>query len=344
MDVAVQWWGSAKNEDNTTFLKGEIYQATITLKVKNGYLFDGGVKFKYQLSSIKIESGDNEPGDNDTVSRAASSNSLLTDENVRVLFVTYPPAKPAEGNANVVLDYNLQSYVPVPVTGGTPVKTIVGGQHPGVTGTVEWSGASFASDGTFVQNNVYKADITLTTTGVYIFDPEVSFSYANGVVSNQPLPNTSATTRKLTTVTYMAATAAGEIEADYYNLTDIIPAPVGGSSPVLYKTNAQYSVLVLWTPRHSVFVTGQNYTATVYLYAGPKRYFGAGKSFTHDDSTVVNPSTAESMFRSLYIPFGLAAEPPEPPDGPPTDPGGGGGGGGNGTGKIGIGIIWGGKH
>jgi hypothetical protein len=228
------------------------------------------------------------------------------------------------------------------------------------TGTVNWSwegNGGFSAYGAFMADVVYKAEITITAKAEYLFDTDVSFSYGAGVVKTQPQPNNSAAVRNLTIVTYNQAGAATEITS--YNLATRIGVPVVGHIPSSYVNDSEYTALITWTPLPpaGVFKAGDTYVATVYLYAGPNRYFG-NKQFTYvlssnETKNVENlPFTSNSMFRNVFISFGAPeSTPPESPPPPGNDgdnTGGTGGTGGTdtgtgtstGKGKIGVIINW----
>jgi hypothetical protein len=97
--------------------------------------------------------------------------------------------KALEGD-RYVLNYDLQCYVPVPVTGAAPVREL---RREGLAVTVQWrdgdgrdlEGASFTA---FGGGTGYQAVITLRAEEPYRFCPDVPFGYPAGAVEVQPDP------------------------------------------------------------------------------------------------------------------------------------------------------------
>ncbi|MDR0688716.1 MAG: hypothetical protein LBG08_00405 [Spirochaetaceae bacterium] len=327
VDVAVEWKDSGGNPlDGKSFVRDESYKAVIILKAKSGYVFDPDVDFEYRSNLVTVRAIP-QPAESMSRSRAVDDDEIIS-VYVRGLEAEYPPAKiPEENSGNIVIDYNLQNYVPIPVANWKPVKYIYNRQ--GVEGSVVWKDSNDAVIDNlpkFVKNGEYRAEITLKTKGSYAFDAKIPFSYPEGSVEEQPSKTELNTANRVVYVVYKPADAATPVVN--YDLTPAIPAPVSGEDPVPYVgADDEYSGLVLWSPRHAKFQEGVRYTAAVFLYAGPGRYFQS-TNFSHEDAQSCLNHPTSLAYRSLDIRFfpaekgenGGDTDQPTPPS-PPQDEG-----------------------
>jgi hypothetical protein len=202
----------------------------------------------------------------------------------------------------VVVDYNLQRYVPVPVAGEEAVTAVTDRTDTAVL--VRWldaAGAAIESETpegsfTFALGAAYRADITRTAREGYAFDPAVSFAYPAGTVAAQPEANTGAAVRALTTVVYKAT--AAPFPVDDRDLTYKVPAPAAGATPVLAFAAAGYTGTVAWKDGGAdvsgLFEPGKTtYTAAVTLYASAGYTLPAtGYSHSGGDVGSVNTNPA----------------------------------------------------
>jgi hypothetical protein len=180
-----------------------------------------------------------------------------------------------------VLEYNLQAYVPVPTTGAAPVT---GANRPDLAVSVIWkdtAGAALGEGfGPFIRDTVYQADITLTAGDGYAFDPAFSFAYPEGTVEDQSLDDAAEDPGRqrvrFVTVTYKPADIPIPIRVEDLDLTNHIPAPVTGDSPVKNFSGVTYSGSVIWDPPHGIFLAGTIYTAEVTLTPAPGYLFPGG--------------------------------------------------------------------
>ena len=104
---------------------------------------------------------------------------------------------------SIVISYNLQNYVPVPVAGKAPITAVTNRADMEVRvrwmdGTGNLVPDSFA---VFTLDAVYKAEITLTAKDGYSFDPAIGFAYPEGTVTGLTGSNSGEKTRSLS-VTY----------------------------------------------------------------------------------------------------------------------------------------------
>jgi hypothetical protein len=199
-----------------------------------------------------------------------------------------------EADPGIVVDYNLQNYVPVPTTGGTPVLF----PRPGIdmeASSVKWfvKGAdgtftpqTFSGEGTFVENTVYRAEITLTTTRDYTFDTKIAFFYhPDGVVAEPPDPTEKSVFSRTLSVTYHPVQAARPL----YELDLAAIRPIPDRTQNSCVITEEYSGLIFWSPAGSSFQTGTAYTATAMLYPGPDWAFADGMTVFHTRGGTVTP-------------------------------------------------------
>jgi hypothetical protein len=185
--------------------------------------------------------------------------------------------------SKVVLDYNLQNYIPIPVREEAPVKSLRRGD---MNVTVLWKILRDDEEldvadpfDSFAQGTVYRAYITMEVRNNYAFDQGSNFFYLAGVVETPPGFNPDPRCRILTPVTYKATTVAWEV--DDLNLTDYIHAPQVGATPDSSVSGPQYSGLVIWKPNDPTFKADETYEASASLYPRAGFFFGEGP-FTHD--------------------------------------------------------------
>jgi hypothetical protein len=193
------------------------------------------------------------------------------------------------GTNTNILNYDLQSYVPVPTAGEVPVKEFTGRRDLDVKVVWKDEGGKDITEtlDVFKWKTVYQADITLTTKNGYTFDPAVSFAYPDGAVDIKPDPNTDAGVRALTTVTYKAAEPP--VPVTDFDLTPYLAGPVTGGTPGKAVEGVQYWGWVEWSdenqnPVEGLFQAGTSYTAKVTLTAASGWTFGGVEpnAFTHD--------------------------------------------------------------
>ncbi|MDR2028855.1 MAG: hypothetical protein LBP93_04875 [Treponema sp.] len=242
------------------------------------------------------------------------------------LSILFPPTQ--DGNLIhqlVIGNYDLQAYVPVPVTGAAPVKTVNRGDLDlGVvwkngTGTDITAGLS-----AFAAGEVYRAEITLSAKNGWSFDPGLNFQYPPGSVASQPGAAGDPASRTLN-VHYLAAEAGKVI--DQFDLSPYIPAPVPGAPPLISFAGAQYTGTVSWTGNPDLFRGETVYTASVTLAAAPGWVFGASPVFSRSPGTagsfspsgdsggaldIVFPKTPAAAVTTISTPIDLTSLVPAP--------------------------------
>jgi hypothetical protein len=214
-----------------------------------------------------------------------------------------PGEKPAEipPSLGQVLNYDLQAYVPVPTEGAPPVRDIITSRMDMAVTAVwkVWNGSGFevfAGDA-FALGAVYQADITATVKEGYSFNPAVSFKYypedaVNGLSDDTAAGDAGRTLKRSVTADYKATAAPIPITAVV--LTDLVPKPVTGGTPVTSFIEGTYSGTVTWketagNAEHSgIFRAGTGYTAEVTLIPGPGRVFPPSVTVTHGSLSVAS--------------------------------------------------------
>ncbi|MDR2631217.1 MAG: carbohydrate-binding domain-containing protein [Spirochaetaceae bacterium] len=235
LEVTVVWKDAAGTEivpPFDTFLTNTMYQAEIKLSPRSGYYFYASVPFGYPEGKTRGHSDD-------------------LGQPVRTVTVAYNNSNDAD--ITFITNYNLQSYVPIPLAGETPTDTLPG--RADVTVAVAWkveeedppnpsrfvsiSGVNY----TFEEGKVYQAEITLTANEGYGFIEGSNFKYPDGTVTIPPDDNNEVKIRKLT-VTYMETGKPTVISE--FNLTPYISKPIRGIMPVVSFAGSQYTGRVTW--------------------------------------------------------------------------------------------------
>jgi hypothetical protein len=128
----------------------------------------------------------------------------------------------------VVIDYNLQTYVPVPVMGAVPVQSLKRGD---LEISVDWMDAEGQTPaesglGAFEQGAVYQARITLSAKNRHAFDPEIPFAYSEWMVKRQDESrDREAEGKRFVTVTYYEASGVTPPEPEAEPEPEPVPEP-----------------------------------------------------------------------------------------------------------------------
>jgi hypothetical protein len=145
-----------------------------------------------------------------------------------------------------VVVYELQSYVPVPVAGETPVFAL---DRADLKVTVAWqNGEGTAIEGPFVFERyaAYRAEITLEVQNDYLFDSERPFEYVDGTkIISQSSEDNADRHKRVVRVEY--APAQGPRTVDELDLSKYIAKPKTGWVPTLSFVGAQYIGSVQWS-------------------------------------------------------------------------------------------------
>jgi hypothetical protein len=311
LEVTVAWQHNDGEElESFFFIDGVVYQADITMKTKNGYTFDPEKSFKYYTVPVNDQPEDN------------------FDTAFRKLSVTYLSVPATENRKKLVSNYDLQYYVPVPTTKGTPVKQITRGDMYGTVSWMEVTGDDavelpeepFES---FKGDTVYRAEITLRVHNDYLFDQDMSFYYPYGSVGSQEImesDESSELVRKLS-VTYkptVKAAVLGGLPETSIDLAEIIPLPVAGEYPPPVVNdqeggdggNSRFTGVILWTPQDSPFEAGEEYSATVMLYTTSGYEFAEGCNIKYTGVNDVMVSHSDGTIVLVNLEFPPAADAP----------------------------------
>jgi hypothetical protein len=246
LDATVVWMDQAETELPAlgSFQDHTVYKAKIQLTAKPGYAFNPDIAFAYPPGKITTQNGD-------------------LGDSTRTIMVTYNDSHYAD--ITFVTDYNLQTYVPVPISGESPVRAV--NTREDMTIEVIWKvedppgSDSFntpINTADFQLGTRYKAEITLTTKTNYQFREGDNFTYTDG---SQTIPIGSATDPGERQFEVFYAPTRAPIMIYDYNLTPYITKPVGGATPVMSFAASQYTGRVSW--RNAV---------TQEVLAGPFQY------------------------------------------------------------------------
>jgi hypothetical protein len=230
------------------------------------------------------------------------------------------PSEPDGGDGvSVIPGYDLQGYVPVPAAGAVPVKTVEGRRD--LEGSAVWmdeDGNELDGDfNAFVLGAVYTARITLRAKEGYSFDGKMNFKYyPAGAVETQPADNAKTAVRSLSTVIYKATASPQSLTSAEVDLTNHIPEPVTGGSPVTSFHAGTYGGTVVWKlgaaeKPAGLFLGGKIYTAVVTLYPAPGWSFDGVTSVMYAGrSPLYDPDAreAEITFDRTYLGGGDASE------------------------------------
>jgi hypothetical protein len=241
-------------------------------------------------------------------------------------------------NGIYIVDYNLQTYVPIPVKGEQPVISSFG-LRGDVNVSVSWfkDNVKLEDLSTFEENTVYSAKIELTALEGYCFNPVMSFSYNPGRVVSQE-DNKSEPTRTIS-VTYNNSNY--EEPVTDYNLQGYVPIPTDDEKAVIGFKDEDKGVkgTVQWSPGKPAasvlsraatmeesawtFTKGEQYTAKIIMEALPGWYF-TEENFIYPDGVVQTQPSASSdrKKRELSPVYHVTVINIFPP---PPDPGDGGG-------------------
>ncbi|MDR2631215.1 MAG: hypothetical protein LBC60_09865 [Spirochaetaceae bacterium] len=284
LELTVEWKDAAGAEAALPFERFEgdtVYQAEIKLTPKSGYGFFPSTPFAYPGGKITDQRDD-------------------LGEPIRTVTVTYNNSDDAD--ITFIIDYNLQSYVPMPLAGEKPTVTSRADVTVEVVWNVKGSPNPISTNETFEAGEVYQATISLTANQGYRFIAAWDFKYPPETVTTQPDNNDEPNARNLSTVTYMVTRKATVISD--LNLTPYLPKPVSGTMPVSSFAGSQYTGKVSWKDTETQviltapFQFGTGYTAEVTLTPALGYTFtGVGQNtFIHTGAgPVSNPANSGTV-------------------------------------------------
>jgi hypothetical protein len=283
--AAPRYTGTVEWMEGATPLTGDFaanteYTAAATLYAFEGYAFEvpaapqqGSFSYNY------IESGKAELFHNSGTSKTLE---------VLISFEATGAAGPEA--VDYVVDYDLQHYVPIPVTGAAPVTAV---SRPDLSVAVRWQderGEDLAGLSSFVQGARHRAVITLTARSPYRFSADIPFAYAGGAVETQPDPGVLGVEERIVSVGYLptAAPVPAVPAGEALDLAPHLLAPAAGESPTRYFGAAGYTGTVVWKlgpdfageMPGNLFQAERLYRAEVVLYAAPGHTL-AGVSVVH---------------------------------------------------------------
>jgi hypothetical protein len=273
-----------------------VYQAEIRVTAKAGYAFYPATPFAYDEGRISTQ--------NDDLGSPA-----------RIIRVTYNNSDDAD--ITFITDYILQSYVPIPLAGEEPVRSVTRG---GVAVTAAWEAEKPEgfkpipdSGYTFESGGVYRARIRLRVENLETnrFAEGKYFAYPAGTVAVQPDDDGDPEDRNLTPVTYKPARSPAAIND--LNLTPYIPKPISGALGVGSFAGPQYAGTAAWertadqAPQRGPFQAGVEYTAVLSLTPALGYSLNGAGPFVHGAGTVTNEAGAVRINFSAAAEAGAAA-------------------------------------
>ncbi|MDR1108880.1 MAG: hypothetical protein LBL19_07590, partial [Spirochaetaceae bacterium] len=245
-------------------------------------------------------------------------------------------------NGIYIVDYNLQTYVPIPVKGEQPVTTVIRGD---VNVNVTWfkDNVEIENMSVFAEDTVYSAKIELSPQEGYLFNPIIAFAYHPGRVISQN--DDTSSPKRTVSVTYNDSSY--EVPVTDYNLQSYVPIPAEGEKAVTGFKDDDRGVkgTVQWSPGGPAasinraaavevssweFAKEVQYTANITLEALPGWYF-TEENFIYPDGVVQTQPSASSDRKKrdlspVYHVTIINIFPPDQGSGSGTNPGGGGDG------------------
>jgi hypothetical protein len=303
---AVAWTDGEGGDLDGAFIAGTAYAATVTLSAHAGYSFKAPAapnpgSFTHSRSEELSHAGVNGP----------------------TLEITLRFRATPEKDYTVEVEYNLQRYVPVPVTGDTPVTDL---SQPNLALTVQWQdarGANISAPAQFEGGTQYGAIITLWAQGSYLFNKNYAFTYPEGTVQTPPALQLEELDRVLSVVYHPTAAPLAVTDLD---LAPHISAPGTEERATWSIVAPQYMGTVAWELHDpesdpatwtampgALFQPGATYRAVITLYAAAG-YTLKDVAFFHSGGTIDDSgTTGASVLTGLKIAFPkTAGAPPEP--------------------------------
>ncbi|MDR2759329.1 MAG: hypothetical protein LBB78_08110, partial [Spirochaetaceae bacterium] len=219
------------------------------------------------------------------------------------------PRDTEEEKGLYIVDYSLQNYVPVPVTGEQAVKKVA--LRGDLEGTVTWKdefGNELPNLGTFLADTVYQAEIKLTSQKGYLFNPSIDFGYHAGKIEYQEdkhAVDDQGNPIRIVTVTYNNSNDGKITYITDYNLQNYVPFPVADQNPVWSIDTEGLTGTVTWNVEGGTtplvppekFQAGKKYTADISLEVQAGYKFSPKRDFLYDDGLVaVQPNSNREPF------------------------------------------------
>jgi hypothetical protein len=209
----------------------------------------------------------------------------------------------------VVSDYDLRSYVPIPLAREAPRWEVK--NRGDVEVTVVWKNAEGKALSTrdipfFYEDVDYQAEITLTAQEGYAFHPDKPFAYEEDLVTAQTSNTNKNYLSRTVTVTYKPTQRLETVPS--LDLTAYLARPLTNGTPSSSFSGPYYSGTVKWNsptgPFAGIFQINTVYTAEVTLTAFAGYTFSGvpENGFTHSDGAVTNPAGTEQSIK-LYVVF-----------------------------------------
>jgi hypothetical protein len=268
-------WSAGGTPFTGVFQTGTAYTATVTLTAAAGYTFEGVradaiVHLKAASETNKADSG--------------------------VVTIAFPGTNGVAAAA--VDDPELTRKIPAPVWGGTPVTYF---SSPQYTGWVDWfADGTAAPHSVFQADTAYTAEVTLTAASGRTLSGTGAFTH-DGAKSAPAVADNGNGTATITII-FPATTGVTAAAVNDLNLTDKVPAPVRGGTPVRYFSAPQYTGNVAWAVSPGgqalggIFEEDTRYRAAVTLTAmSGYTLEGISGNFTHAGALLINHTTEDTV-------------------------------------------------
>jgi hypothetical protein len=229
------------------FTSGKEYSAAVTLTANNGYFFSGSETFTHQAAV--------------NLTQAYNSGSFVV--------TLYFPA------TLLNTAYTDLSFLPIPVTGGTPQTEF---SSPEYSGSVVWKQNGVLFTGAFASGKEYAAAVTLIPNNGFFFSGSETFTHQAAVNLTQAYNSGS-----FVVTLYFPATS--DLRAVTNTNLFILPSPATGGTPQKVVSMPEYSGSVVWkqngVPITGAFAGGKEYSAVVTLAPNNGFYFSGSETFSH---------------------------------------------------------------
>jgi hypothetical protein len=226
LELFVDWMDQdGKGIDLDRFEEGVQYQATIQLKAEDGWTFVKGYPFAYPQGSVESQ----------------QDLTASVSETMRVVSVAYKATKAPQA----VTDLDLSNHISAPVTGATAMRSVLGKENQ-YTGSVYWEVQTLGDDPAqwenmtgvmFEPEQTYRAVVTLYAGPGYTLKG-AEFTHT-GEGSECRNPGTSVGHVLDGLIIIFPATKNAPVTD--MNLTDKVPQPVTGGTPITYFSAPQYT-------------------------------------------------------------------------------------------------------
>jgi hypothetical protein len=205
---------------------------------------------------------------------------------------------PAEEANRPVDDFDLTGVIPVPAGGNIPLAAPVYREQYDISG-ITWMPAH----STFMEGTVYRATLTLSAKGRYVFAGVAANSFWHSgfgvVVSSQEGTEANTLEVYLSFLATETAIITKDLDLSY------IGPPVNGEAPSVTGAfdKEEYTGIIQWNPADNPFLGWKSYTATVTLLAKSGYSFAGAAACTYSGGPAALSQTTVGTNRVVTISF-----------------------------------------